>query len=107
MLFIARRSLSKGDWARAAKLSRELARQKRKKDLSVQDISDKSGIPYQTVRALLDGKSAGPSFFLIVDLADALGLSVAALARATKRKQPPKKRRPQGKKAEGGRNEPA
>lgn len=36
------------------------------------------------MRSLLAGKSGGPSFFLVVDLAEALGLSVEFLAEATK-----------------------
>ena len=48
--------------------------------MSVQDLSTRSTVPYETVRSLLKGKSVGPSFFLVADLAKALGKRLDDLA---------------------------
>jgi hypothetical protein len=50
----------------------------------VQDLSTSANLRYETVRALLGGKSVGPSFFLVVDLAKALDVSLDELARKSR-----------------------
>ena len=54
-------------------------------DLSVDDLSKESNVHYETVRALLAGKSVGPSFFLVADLAKALEVQLDELAKEAPR----------------------
>ncbi len=77
---ISRRELTDSDWLRAEQLGILLTSSKRKNRLSVQQLSDRAAIGYETVRSLLAGKSAGPSFFLVADLAEALGEPLGELA---------------------------
>jgi hypothetical protein len=69
---------------RAALLAAMFMDQKENRELSVQEIADSSGLRYETVRALLSARSAGPSFFLVADLASALRISLNTLARETR-----------------------
>jgi len=69
---------------RAQLLATVLGQTKTDGNLSVQEIADRSGLGYETVRALLLAKSAGPSFFLVVDLARAMKLSLNKLAESTR-----------------------
>ena len=57
---------------------------KREKKLSIQQLSSQSGIAYQTVRAILSGRSAGPSFFYVAELAAVLDVKLDKLARTVK-----------------------
>lgn len=65
---------------RAARLGIALTQKKAEGGLSIQEIATQSGVGYQTVCALLAGKSAGPSFFLVADLAAALRVPLDTLA---------------------------
>ena len=49
--------------------------------MSVQDLSTNSNVRYETIRALLAGKSVGPSFFLVADLAAALDVELDEIAK--------------------------
>lgn len=72
------------DKDRAIRLGRALKAEKLKKELSIQQISSQSGIPYVTVRAILNGQSAGPNFFYIAALADVLEVKLDKLVRTVK-----------------------
>lgn len=77
---MGRKPSSPEDQRRAGQLGDSLRRRREEKGLSIQDLSDESGVRYETVRSLLIGKSAGPSFFLVADLAAALEAPLDELA---------------------------
>jgi transcriptional regulator with XRE-family HTH domain len=79
-----RRATSDENRRRAELLASVLGERKTAGKLSVQEIADESGLGYETVRALLSAKSAGPSFFLVVDLARALKVSLKHLAESSR-----------------------
>lgn len=74
-----RRKVTEADRGRTERLAAALQRQRTATGMSVQDITDESGVRYETVRSLLQGRSAGPSFFLVTDVARALSLPLATL----------------------------
>lgn len=82
---MGRRSVSELDRARTRQLAAALESQRGRRQLTVNDLAVASGVHYETVRAVLAGKSAGPSFFIVADLAGALGLSLNELARTAAR----------------------
>ena len=53
--------------------------------MSVQELSVVSGVHYETVRSVLGAKSAGPSFFIVVDLAAALDVPLESLKKGARR----------------------
>lgn len=57
----------------------ELTSAQDRKGLSVDELSKASGVHYETVRAVLGGRSAAPNFFIIADLARALKLRLDGL----------------------------
>jgi transcriptional regulator with XRE-family HTH domain len=48
---------------------------------SMADIAAVSGVPAETLRKIETGRIATPAFFTVAALADALGLSLAEIAR--------------------------
>jgi hypothetical protein len=74
-----RRKLTIDDRRRAQRLATVLQKQQQATGKSIQDVTDESGVRYETVRSLMHGKSAGPSFFLVADVARALSLPLATL----------------------------
>lgn len=82
---MGRRLLENADRVRAERLVANLVTARHKRGLSVQELSTESGVHYETVRAVLGGKSAGPSFFIVADLARALRVPLEQLDRRTKR----------------------
>ena len=77
---MSRHKVTEEDKRRAKRLGDSLTRKKVERKMSVQDLSTRSTVPYETVRSLLKGKSVGPSFFLVADLAKALGKRLDDLA---------------------------
>jgi hypothetical protein len=75
-----RRSKSAEEERRAQRLAAALKRGKDEHARTVQQISDQSRVPYETVRAVLGAKNAGPSFFIVADVAKAIGLDLDELA---------------------------
>ena len=69
---------------RGEELADSLSRRRASADLTIDKLATDSKIGYPTVCALLTGKSAGPNFFLIADLAKALGASLDELAEETR-----------------------
>lgn len=49
---------------------------------SMAEIAAVSGVPAETLRKIETGRIATPAFFTVAALADALGLSLAEIARA-------------------------
>jgi transcriptional regulator with XRE-family HTH domain len=82
---MGRRALADVDRSRAARLREALETGREARRLSINDLAVDSGVHYETVRAVLGGKSAGPCFFIVADLARALGLSLDELARQSGR----------------------
>ena len=82
---MGRRALADVDRSRASRLREALETERRARRLSINDLAVDSAVHYETVRAVLGGKSAGPSFFIVADLARALGLSLDELARQSGR----------------------
>ena len=82
---MGRRTLGTADGARADGLVAALAEARTDLQWSVHDLSAASGVHYETVRAVLAGKSAGPSFFIVADLARALDLSLEQLDQRSRR----------------------
>lgn len=82
---MGRRTIKAGDRVRAERLVAVLDAARGKRRLSVQELSSASGVHYETVRSVLGGKSAGPSFFIVADLARALELQLEQLDKRTKR----------------------
>jgi hypothetical protein len=71
---------------RVSRMVAVLAAKKDAKDWSMQELSDRSGVCYETVRTLLASPKKGkrrqsPSFFVVIDVARVLGVSVSKLAR--------------------------
>jgi hypothetical protein len=81
---MGRRAIDDASRTRAESLAVALAGAKDQQRLSVQDLSTASGVHYETVRSLLAGKSAGPSFFIVADLARALEVPLDRLDARTK-----------------------
>ena len=81
LICMGRNRATDDDRRRAAQLADFLARKRREARLSVQDLSTNSNVRYETIRALLAGKSVGPSFFLVADLAAALDVELDEIAR--------------------------
>lgn len=82
---MGRRAIDAADRARTERLIAALDTARGKQRLSVHDLSTASGVHYETVRAVLGGKSAGPSFFIVADLARALLVPLEQLDKRTKR----------------------
>jgi transcriptional regulator with XRE-family HTH domain len=81
---MGRREIDDSARTRAELLTVALAGARDLQHLSVQDLSTASGVHYETVRSLLAGKSAGPSFFIVADLARALEVPLDQLDARTK-----------------------
>ena len=82
---MGRRATSPEERARTERLVAQLDAARSKRTLSVHDLSTASGVHYETVRAVLGGRSAGPSFFIIADLARALQLPLEQLDKKSQR----------------------
>ena len=81
---MARRKATDRDRYRAKRLGNSLSARQAELDISIQDLSTRSNVRYETVRLLLAGKRVSPSFFLVADLAEALGMKLEELARKTR-----------------------
>ena len=81
---MGRREITPDDRARAAQLVQALSAARDKRHWSVHDLSTASGVHYETVRSVLTGKSAGPNFFIVADLARALRLPLDQLDARTR-----------------------
>lgn len=81
---MGRRSINDSSRVRAELLAAFLSGARDQRQLSVQDLSTASGVHYETVRSLLAAKSAGPSFFIVADLARALEVPLEQLDSRTK-----------------------
>ena len=79
-----RKRLSDADKERAKQLALVLNREKEEEGATVQELADATGLGYETVRALLTARSAGPSFFLVADLVRALNLDLADIDEQTR-----------------------
>lgn len=82
---MGRREIEESERVRAERLVTALSAARDKRRLSVQELSTASGVHYETVRSVLGGKSAGPSFFIVADLARALQVPLDQLDKRTKR----------------------
>jgi hypothetical protein len=82
---MGRRTVDATDRARAVRLVTALDAARDRAGWSVHELSLESGVHYETVRAVLAGRSAGPSFFIVADLARALHLPLDRLDRRTRR----------------------
>lgn len=74
---------------RVSRVVAVLAAKKEEKDWSVQELSERSGVCYETVRTLLASPKKGkrrqsPSFFVVIDVARELGVSVNKLAQESR-----------------------
>ncbi len=76
---MGRRAIQEADRIRAERLVASLANARDARGWSVHDLSTASGVHYETVRAVLSGRSAGPSFFTVADLARALRVPLEQL----------------------------
>lgn len=76
---MGRRAIQERERIRAERLVASLISARDERGWSVHDLSTESGVHYETVRAVLDGRSVGPSFFNVADLARALGVSLEHL----------------------------
>ncbi len=78
---MSRHKATGDDRRRAKQLGDSLKKEKDEQEMTVQALSTRSNLPYETVRSLLAGKAVGPSFFLVADLAEALGKHLDDLAK--------------------------
>ena len=76
---MGRRQLGEADRVRVEGLVAELSAARERKGVSVYDLAIASGVHYETVRAVLSGRSVGPSFFTVADLARTLKVSLARI----------------------------
>jgi hypothetical protein len=84
---------------RSARLALAFSEALRRRGLSVYRLSKESGVALKTTQKIVAGQSPEPSFWSVVDLARALGLSLEALASPTPGAQkPPTARQRMGKK---------
>jgi transcriptional regulator with XRE-family HTH domain len=60
-------------------LGKVLKAQRRVRDLSVQELAETTGIRVNTIYSVLAGRNAGPNFFLVAEIALAIGLSLDEL----------------------------
>lgn len=78
---MGRRPIDETDRRRTRGLVAELSAARGRFGLSIDDLSKVSGVHYETVRAVLVGRSAAPNFFIVADLARALKLDLDGLDR--------------------------
>ncbi|HUY24613.1 MAG TPA: helix-turn-helix transcriptional regulator [Candidatus Saccharimonadales bacterium] len=78
---MGRRSIDEADRRRTQGLVAELIAARDRIGLSIDALSKTSGVHYETVRAVLGGRSAAPNFFIVADLARALKVRLEALDR--------------------------
>lgn len=69
---------------RAARLAAVLSEKRQRERLSIQDAATAAGLRYGTAYALLRGTSAGPDFFHVIDLAQALDIRLDEIAEKVK-----------------------
>ena len=69
---------------RAERLASVLSEKRRHEGQSIQDVATAAGLRYGTVVSLLRGANAGPNFFNVLDLADALDYRLNDLAEQIK-----------------------
>jgi len=67
------------DRQRARRLGAILDNQRKALGWSIRELSDLANVEYETTRAILAGRSVGPSYFLVTALAIALGNDLHAL----------------------------
>jgi hypothetical protein len=82
---MGRRTLDETDRRRTEGLIEELGAARDRIGLSIDGLSKASGVHYETVRAVLAGRSTAPNFFVVADLARALQLGLDALDRKSRR----------------------
>ena len=61
-------------------VSRELTQLKKLRQMTAQEIADKSGVPLSTVSRVLSGTTDNPSYVTIRDMVKAMGGSLDAIA---------------------------
>ena len=79
-----RKPTTPADRRRADDLTAALRARKERQQLTVEEIAQRSGVGYETVRSTLAGRNVGTSFFIVADLAKALDVSLDALADASR-----------------------
>jgi lambda repressor-like predicted transcriptional regulator len=78
---VGRRPIDETDRQRNRGLVNELVAARERVGMSIDGLSKASGVHYETIRAVLSGRSAAPNFFIVADLARALKLRLDALDR--------------------------
>lgn len=81
---MGRRQTTPDQRRRAARLAAVLSERRRLEGLSIQDAATAAGLRYGTAYALLRGTSAGPDFFHVLDLAEALDIQLDDIAEKVK-----------------------
>jgi transcriptional regulator with XRE-family HTH domain len=81
-----RRPVSDAEFERAAQLGKLLERQREALNLTVPTLAAAADVKYETVRAVLAGKNAHPSYFTVCRLAAALKIPPTKLTRIGQRR---------------------
>jgi lambda repressor-like predicted transcriptional regulator len=84
-LRMGRRAVDDTDRRRTEGLVAELSTARSRSGLSIDSLSKESGVHYETVRAVLAGRSTAPNFFIVADLARALKVGLDGLDRKSRR----------------------
>lgn len=82
---MGRRAVNQTDRRRMEGLVAELRGARDRLGLSIDGLSKSSGVHYETVRAVLAGRTAAPNFFIVADLARALKVGLDGLDRKSRR----------------------
>jgi transcriptional regulator with XRE-family HTH domain len=75
-----RKPTSKALEARGKKLARQLRTERRRRDLSQQQVAARSRVAYTTIRKIEREETSNPGFFTVLDIADALEIELEDLA---------------------------
>ena len=81
---MGRKRVTTEERKRADRLAVALREKRELEGLSIQDAATEAGLRYGTAVALLRGASAGPNFFHVLDLAEALDIGLDQLAEKVK-----------------------
>jgi transcriptional regulator with XRE-family HTH domain len=75
-----RKPTSKALEARGKKLARQLRAGRQRRDLSQQELADRTRVSYTTVRKIEREETSNPGFFTVLDIADVLEIRLEDLA---------------------------
>jgi len=76
-----RKPSSAEGWGRGERLGEAIRRARERRRLSQQEVAQRSGVAYGTLRKIEGGETANAGFFTVAEIARVLDLNLAVLAR--------------------------